>query len=186
MNLTFHPVTPDRWDDFETLFGKNGACGGCWCMSWRLKRKEFDANKGEPNKEAMRAIIAAGEVPGLLAYDGSEPIGWCSVAPRHVFPRLAASRMVKAVDDRPVWSVNCFFVAKRYRRQGVTTLLLNAAADYVKQQGGTTLEGYANLPNQELPGAFLWTGIYSAFIKAGFTEAARTSPTKAVMRREIS
>ncbi|MDF2626912.1 MAG: hypothetical protein K0R39_743 [Symbiobacteriaceae bacterium] len=186
MNLTFQPVTPDRWGDFETLFGTKGACGGCWCMSWRLKRKEFDANKGDANKAAMQAMIAAGEVPGLLAYDGTEPVAWCSVAPRSAFPRLEASRMIKLVDDRPVWSVVCFFVAKGYRRQGVTTQLLSAAKAYVKQQGGTTLEGYANLPNQDLPAPFLWTGIHSAFVNAGFTEVARPSATKAIMRVEIS
>jgi hypothetical protein len=115
MNLTFEPVTPDRWDDFAKLFGKNGACGGCWCMSWRLKRKEFDANKGDANKQAMQAIIAAGEVPGLLAYIGSEPIGWCSVAPRSAFARLEASRMLKAVDDRPRLCQG----TRRHRTRGV-------------------------------------------------------------------
>ncbi|HWI64077.1 MAG TPA: GNAT family N-acetyltransferase [Symbiobacteriaceae bacterium] len=186
MNLTFHPVTPDRWDDFEKLFGKNGACGGCWCMSFRLRRKDFDANKGEPHKQAMKAIIESGEMPGLLAYDGAEPIGWAAVSPRDVFVRLETSRTLKNIDGRPVWSIPCFFVAKRYRRQGVTTALLNAAVEFVRQQGGEVLEGYPNVPSQELPPPFLWTGVQSAFLKAGFTEVARPSQSKAIMRKNTT
>jgi hypothetical protein len=40
--LTFVPLTKERWSDFETLFGVRGACGGCWCMFWRLTRSEFE------------------------------------------------------------------------------------------------------------------------------------------------
>jgi hypothetical protein len=27
---------PELWPQLEALFGKNGACGGCWCWWWRL------------------------------------------------------------------------------------------------------------------------------------------------------
>lgn len=186
MNLTVYPATADRWADFARLFGKNGACGGCWCMFNRLRRKDFDAMKGEQNKAAMKEIFERGEVPGLLAYDGGEPVAWCSVAPREVFHRLEMSRMLKQVDPRPVWSVVCFFISKAYRRRGVSEVLLNAAAEYVRQQGGDVLEGYPTIPSQELPGPFLWTGIHSTFLKAGFAEVARPSRTKAIMRMEIT
>ena len=62
------PLTSRRWPDFENLFGPNGACGGCWCMWWRIKRSQYDQQKGEGNRLAMRAIVDAGQVPGLLAY----------------------------------------------------------------------------------------------------------------------
>ena len=68
LKLEFHPVTPERWSDLETLFGEKGACGGCWCMLWRLTRKEFEAQKGEGNRRAMQRIVNSGEIPGLLAY----------------------------------------------------------------------------------------------------------------------
>ena len=82
LNLEFHPLTPQRWSDFETLFGERGACGGCWCMLWRLTRKEFERQKGEANRRAMQAIVESGEKPGLLAYSGKQAVAWCSVAPR--------------------------------------------------------------------------------------------------------
>ncbi|MCH7859466.1 MAG: hypothetical protein IID14_07170 [Candidatus Marinimicrobia bacterium] len=100
--LAFHPVTPDRWQDFEQLFGDRGACGGCWCMWLRLKRSEYDAQKGAGNRRAMQAIVDSGEIPGLLAYDGDQPVGWCAVGLREVYPLLQRSRTLKPVDDQPV------------------------------------------------------------------------------------
>jgi len=116
--LEFHPVTPDRWKDLEALFGKRGACGGCWCMWWRMKRSEFEKKKGEGNKRALKKIIDSGEIPSLLAYANGRPIGWCSIAPRETYPVLERSRTLKRVDDQPVWSVVCFFVAKPFGRGG--------------------------------------------------------------------
>ena len=98
----FHPLTPERWADFEKLFGKCGAGGCCWCMWWRLPKREFDAQKGEGNRRAMKAIVDSGLVPGILAYHEGQPVGWCSVAPREEFPRLERSRILKPVDNQPV------------------------------------------------------------------------------------
>src|SRR5262245_47805580 len=145
LNLEFHPLTPDRWQDFEKLFGERGACGGCWCMFWRLKSSEFSKQKGQPNKRAIKAIIDQNQQPGIIAYAGGQPVGWCSVAPRENFTRLESSRILKAVDEQPVravWSVNCFFIAKEHRRKRLTVRLLKAAIDFVRERGGRIVEGY--------------------------------------------
>lgn len=133
--LEFHPLTSDRWTDFEMLFGERGACGGCWCMLWRLKRSEFDRQKGEGNKEAMKALVDSGEVPGILAYVRGLAIGWCAIARRACYPALARSRVLKSIDGAPVWSVTCLFVEKGQRNKGVSVQLLRAAVAYVKEQG---------------------------------------------------
>ena len=73
--LEFHPVTSDRWTDFERLFGERGACGGCWCMLWRLKRSEFERQKGRANKESMRRLIVSGEIPGAWPTPRKNPSG---------------------------------------------------------------------------------------------------------------
>jgi len=87
--LTVHPLTPERWPDFVRLFGERGVGGGCWCMGWRLPdRQQYLQQKGDSNREAMHALVRGGCVPGLLAYDGPEPIGWCAVAPREAYPAL--------------------------------------------------------------------------------------------------
>ncbi len=181
-DLEFHPLTPDRWRDFEKLFGPKGACGGCWCMWWRLTNKDFSRQKGEANKNALKHLVDSGEATGILAYCGDKPVGWCSVAPRAAFPRLARSRVLKQVDDQPVWSVVCFFVAKQHRRQGVTVALLKAAVDYAGKQGASTVEGYpVETRSCEIADIFAYTGLVSAFRKVGFVELRR-SPTRPIMR----
>lgn len=182
-SLTYHILTPDRWGDFEELFGPRGACGGCWCMWWRLRNKAYEAQKGETNRSAMKRIVDSGSQPGILAYDDDQPIGWCAVAPREAFVRLETSRIFKPVDDQPVWSIVCLFVSKKHRGCGAATGLLMAAIDFVKKNGGHIIEGYAVEPKEgRLPDAFAYHGPASAFRKAGFTEVVRRSETRPIMR----
>jgi GNAT superfamily N-acetyltransferase len=187
LKLTFYPLTFDRWDDFAGLFGERGACGGCWCMLWRLKRSEFEKNKGDGNRDAMRALVEAGAEPGLLAYHDGRAVGWCAVAPREQYPALGRSRVLKPIDDQPVWSVSCLFIARDYRKKGVSVALLRAAAEHVRSRGGTIVEGYPVQPKTDnVPAAFAWTGLPSSFLRAGFVEVARGSPTRPIMRLDLT
>lgn len=184
--LTFEPVTPDRREDFEALFGERGACAGCWCMWFRGTRKVYEKNQGAGNKRRMKKIITSGEVPGILAYHGGEPVGWCAVAPRETYDALARSRVMAPVDNQPVWSVTCLFVRKDFRRRGVSTRLLDAAAKYAGTQSARIVEGYpveAKKPDQ--PDPFMYHGSASAFRAAGFEEVARRSPSRPIMRRGV-
>lgn len=185
--LAFHPLTPDRWGDLEELFGARGACGGCWCMSPRLARADFIRGQGDGNKRAFKRIVRSGDPPGILAYAGDTPIGWCALAPRPVFVRLEKSRVLKPVDDEPVWSVVCFFVAKGFRRKGVSVHLLSAAVRYAKRRGARIVEGYPfDYESKKTPDAFVWTGLVGTFREAGFTEVIRRSPTRPVMRYNVA
>jgi GNAT superfamily N-acetyltransferase len=185
--IQFYPLTPARWKDFETLFGESGACGGCWCMWPRLRRADFQKQKGPGNKKAMKRLVESGPPPGLLAYADGRPVAWCALAPRETYLALTNSRILKPVDDQPVWSVVCFFVAKPYRRRGLSARLLEEAAKYARNQGARIVEGYPVEPKTETrsPDVFVWTGLASAFRKAGFEEAARRSPTRPIMRRRM-
>jgi GNAT superfamily N-acetyltransferase len=181
--LAFHALTPDRWADVETLFGPRGACGGCWCMFWKLPAAEFAKRKGEGNRRAFRKVVLAGRAPGILAYDCGKPVGWCAVEPREAYPRLARSRILAPVDERPVWSVTCFFVARSHRRKGITVQLLRAAVKHVRRLGGRIVEGYPVVPKayHASSTAFAWTGFAPAFEAAGFKDCvARSRP---IMRR---
>jgi GNAT superfamily N-acetyltransferase len=187
MELSFHPLTRARWKDFVILFGDRGACGGCWCMLWRLPRKEFEAGKGEGNKRAMKKIVDSGKVPGILAYHGQRAVGWCAVAPRSEYVALTRSRILKPVDDHPCWSIACFFIDKAYRRKGISSRLLEAASTHAKSRGADLLEGYPVEPksDKDIPPAFAWTGLPGAFFRAGFKEVARRSPTRPIMRKAL-
>jgi len=184
--IKFTPATPSKWGDIETLFGERGACGGCWCMAWRVRNKDWVAGKGSKNKRAFKKIVTSGEKPGILAYLGREPIGWCAVAPREVYGSLARSRVLKPVDDQAVWSISCLFVLEPYRRKGVSVPLIRAAVDLAARQGARIVEGYPVIPTMErTPDPFIWTGVPSAFLDAGFVEVARRSKTRPIMRYEI-
>lgn len=182
-------ATAERWPDLERLFGKSGACDGCWCMWWRQSSKEHEAGKGEGNRSKLRALVEGADVaPGLLAYAADEtgklqPAGWVAVAPRGEYPRMERSRILRPIDDTPVWCVSCLFVAKPYRRQGLSSALIDAAARFAFSQGATVVEGYPFEPKKETAGAFIWTGTASAYARAGFTEAARHTPSRPIMRR---
>ena len=184
--ITVKPLTPERWPDLERLFGKTGACGGCWCMWWRSSHADFERRKGASNKRSFKRIVQSGDVPGLIAYHGREPVGWCAVQPREVFPRLDRSRILKRIDDEPVWSVVCLFIAKGHRRSGVSRTLLEAAVKHAGRQGARIVEGYPVEPKKDtMPDAFAWTGIVSSFKAAGFVEVERRSPTRPIMRYSI-
>lgn len=181
--LVFHPLTLDSWKDLEVLFGKRGACGGCWCMWWRLTKSEFERRKGSRNKSALKKIVKSGDSPGILAYSDGKPVAWCSIGPREVFPRLENSRVLQTIDDKPVWSVVCFFVEKSFRDKGASAAMLRAAVDYAKKRGAKIVEGYPiDSRGKRWPGAFVYTALPSTFLKAGFKEVHRTSPTRPIMR----
>ena len=183
MKLTFEPATRERWRDVERLFGERGACGGCWCMAWRIPRAKWNAQKGEANKKALKKVVASGEAPGVLAYAGDEPVGWCAIAPRESYPALARSRVLAPIDNAPVWSVTCLFVEKAHRNQGVSSQLLKAAVKFARSRGARIVEGYpVEVRKGRLPDPFVWTGLPSSFLKAGFAETLRRSASRPIMR----
>ena len=181
------PLTPERWSDFEHLFGPRGACGGCWCMTPRLTSSKYEKNKGAGNRRAMRRLVRSGKrPPGLLAYLGREVVGWCSIEPREVFGRLARSRILKPVDDKPVWSIVCFFIAKEHREKGLSVELIQGAVRYARSRGARIVEAYPVEPKKKpMPAVFAWSGIASAFRRAGFKEVARRSETRPIVRRVL-
>jgi ribosomal protein S18 acetylase RimI-like enzyme len=184
--FSFYPLTPGRWKDFENLFGFKGACAGCWCTYWMLKRSEYERmRKNGETKKYFKKVVNGKTSPGILAYDNETAIGWCAIQPRENYPVLANSRVLKPVDDKKVWSIVCFYINNKYRRMGLTSSLINEAVEFAKSNGAKIVEGYPVDPKKETAPVFIYTGIASAFLKAGFKEAARRSETRPVMRYYI-
>lgn len=109
-------------------------------------------------------------------------VGWSAVAPREQYPRLNRSRILKPVDDQPVWAVSCFFIARGFRHQGLSTKLLKAAVDFARARGAKIVEGYPHDAKKATADVFVYTGLVSAFRKAGFKEVARRGETRPIMR----
>lgn len=186
MPFDIHPVTSDRWDDLQALFGPSGAYSGCWCMYLRVTSREFQQNGNAGNRAAMKAVVEQDRIPGLLAYEGARPVGWVSVAPRPEYSRAERSRITKPIDNEPAWAIVCFFVHPTARGTGAATALLNAAVDYAASRGATLLEAYpVDTAAGEIPAAEAWHGTAAMFEAAGFTEVIRRNKRQPVMRRCI-
>jgi GNAT superfamily N-acetyltransferase len=187
------PASAERWADIETLFGAHGAFSGCWCMYWRVRHTEFNQIKGEGAREALKALTAAPIAPGVLAYLDGQPAGWCSIAPRENYLALERSRILKPVDDQPVWSVVCFYVPRKFRQQGMMTALLRGAVSYAQKHVAKIIEGYPTdmqaplLEGKHLTGYHGFMGIAAAFREAGFVEVATAAEgTQLIMRYTIA
>lgn len=155
-------------------------------MWWRCSRREFEQNRNAGNREAFREIVLHGETPGILAYADGRPVGWCSVAPRSTYPSLLRSRILKPLDDKPAWSIVCLFVAAGWRGRGVGKRLARAAVDHVRREGGTLVEAYPTNPRgKRLAPVSSYMGTPALFGSAGFTECARPSEARVIMRRGV-
>ena len=176
MSLTVAPVTPRRWDDLKTLFGPNGAYSNCWCTWFLLTGRAWDDARGEGRRELLATLVADGAEPGILAYDGDTPIGWCAVGPRDRYDRLTSprARVYRTVDDQPTWVVSCFFIHRDHRRRGVAKRLLDAAVSHAAASGATIVEGYPiDDGARDARAADLFVGTLAMFQAAGFDEVAR-------------
>jgi GNAT superfamily N-acetyltransferase len=187
-NLEIHPLTPDRWHDFEQLFGERGAVGGCWCMWWRFSGKVFAENTGETNKIALKNIVSEGREPGLLAYLDGQPVGWVSVAPREEFAARFNNKspVFKPIDDQPVWSIICFFIDKQHRHQGIAQQLLEAAVEYASDHGAEIVEAIpVDTRTSNAKDADIYVGTEAMFRAAGFEVVARRRPERPFMRKKV-
>jgi GNAT superfamily N-acetyltransferase len=170
--LTIVPLTPDRVTDLATIFDQPGDPKWCWCASFRITENV----KSRPPAENRAVLEAATErrPPGLIAYRDGLPVGWVSLGPREHYVKLARLRVFAPVDDRPVWSIVCFVVARPVRGQGIARELLAAAIDYARRHGATTLEGYpADTGGQRIHVSDAYKGTLSMFERAGFAIVAR-------------
>jgi GNAT superfamily N-acetyltransferase len=177
-DFEFHPLSPERWLDLVKLFEHHGNPGYCWCMTWRATSAEYKQLDAAGRKRALYSRVKARIPTGILAYREDEPIGWCSIAPRETYARLEHSTTLKRLDDQPVWSVVCFFVSRRWRRQGLALQLLRAAVKHAAEQGAQIIEGYPVEPGQ----SYQFMGSPAIFTAAGFREVARATNDRPIVR----
>lgn len=183
-DLTFRAVEPSTWPDFERLFSSRGAPHYCWCLPYRATREEARQRSRATLKAGMARRICQGQPVGILAYDGADPIAWCSIAPRPTFPRLRTSGVTSAANanDASIWSLTCFYVPRRLRSRGLARRLLQAAIDHARQQGAAAVEAYPTDP--ESP-SYRYGGVRPMYSNAGFREIGRLGKRRYVMRLDL-
>ncbi|WP_086829702.1 GNAT family N-acetyltransferase [Allokutzneria sp. NRRL B-24872] len=186
--MQVRPLTPDTWDDFETVMGSNGGARGCWCMHWRLSIQEWMEGKGDGNRAAMCELAKRDTPPGVVAYLDDEPVAWCAFGDRSEYPRMRRSPLLKPVDDERVVSLTCLFVKKGRRGEGLFTELISAVCDHLAETAeARTVEAYPMEPadGRKAGADTAMTGIASAFLEAGFTEVARPRSDRPVLRYSL-
>ncbi|MBZ9850710.1 GNAT family N-acetyltransferase [Mesorhizobium sp. CA14] len=182
MEFTFRPLTPNLWPAIEDLFSESAACSRCWCMYGRIG-SSYKKRPGEKNKAAFRQIVELGPPPGVLAFDRGAAVGWCQVTPRDAVTWLDRLWQLKRVDDTPVWSLSCLYVRKRYRRQGITSRLIQEAQEIARRANAAALEAYPF--DAEISPSASGSGYASTFARAGFSVVARRMPARPIMRYHI-
>lgn len=187
-NLQVHPLTPDRAGDFTDLFGPSGACYGCWCTYFRLPPKLRQAMDGDAKRDHMLARIASGPPPGLLAYDGAQPIGWMQIGPRADIPqwnnpnRSSTPLPDAPADDPGVWAVSCFFFRAKRRGQGLSAAMLTAGIAHARASGARLIEASPMDHARQSKSVGLFVGSTSTFLRAGFAEVACRKEGRPLMR----
>jgi len=188
-DIHIEALTPPHWPQLEALFGRNGACGGCWCMLWRAPYggARFEADKGEPNRSKLRALVESGRAKGSLAFRGGRPIGWVSYGPRDDFPYFERSRVLAAFDGTARWVVSCFYLPAAERGHGVATALLAGAVEAARAAGAPGIEGYPVEPKgKRVAAAFAWTGVPALFERAGFIALRHPTSQRLICRLDFA
>ena len=133
----------------------------------------------------FKHIVEKGDGPGILAYDGDRAVGWCAIAPRSATPGLDRSPVAKPLDDAPAWSITCFYIDTQHRRHGMMAAVIEAAVEHARRNGARIVEAYPIDAERRALWGELFVGAASAFRASGFTEVARRTPTRPVMRRTL-
>jgi GNAT superfamily N-acetyltransferase len=176
------PLTPERFPGMEVVFGERGVARSCFCMHWRRPDDGFGDKRD--NRDRFAEVAAEGRPPGLLGYVGQDPVGWVQVGPRHEFPTLDRSRLLKRVDDLEPWSINCFVVRTGYRKRGVGAGLLSAAIDFAKDEGAEVIEAYP-VDGPRSSAVDYFTGTLSMFDEHGFVELIRRNDSRPIVRLTV-
>lgn len=187
MVVEIHPATGERFDDLASILApRNPDAPACWCLYWRLTSSEYGRLTGEERPNRLRELCEGDSAPGVIAYVDGEPAGWCAFGPRTEMGRLQRSRTIPKFDDRPVWSIVCFVVKARFRRQGVSRQMLRAAIDYARSKGVQALEAYpVDTGGRRIGGTSAYTGTMSMFEAAGFRRVMETSARSGGLPRWI-
>lgn len=182
MTFEAHPVTKERWPDLAELFDQP-VVRTCFCMYYR--KTGAGTGVGAENRRAMKTLVDRGTVPGLIGYEDGVPVAWVSLGPREDYPKLRRSPVMKPVDDRPVWSIVCFFVEREARGRGLSAWMLRAAVDYARSRGALLLEAYPVDKGERSHPDTMFFGAKSMYDHAGFREVARRTSTRPVVRRAL-
>lgn len=177
-DFVFYPVTTESFSDLADFFEQYGNPNYCWCMRWRLKSVEFREINSKERQSKLESLIQSNVPVGVAGYHQGKVVGWCSIAPRETYPLLERSTILKRIDNLPVWSVVCFFVAPNFRGQNLSVKLLRSAVTYAISEGASVIEGYPVEPDK----SYRFMGSPAIFEQAGFEEVGTAKNGRSIVR----
>ena len=164
---------------------KNPDSSVCWCLSHRVDAKTNRSLLGPARGDYVRMLCGRKVAPGVLAYEGSEVVGWAGVAPRSELP-VNRSAKIPRIDDLPVWSVFCIRVRPGHRGKGISHALLDGAVAYARSHRAPAAEGYpVDNRGEKVDLTMAFVGTRKLFEDAGFTKAADTTSVSAGFPRVV-
>ncbi|WP_349930657.1 GNAT family N-acetyltransferase [Glutamicibacter mishrai] len=189
-SLRIEPLTESRMEDFAAVVNPNHRQKHCWCLSHRLSAQEIRERGGEDRYEAMCSLAREKIAPGVIAYLGDQPVGWCSISPRAQIPKLENSKLIRPVDDLRVWSIICMVVRGGYRRRGVNRQMVLGVLEYAKSLGAPAVEAYPVDPEGRMDLTMAFVGTRKMFEEAGFevvgvSDAVASRMPRLIMRKML-
>ncbi len=179
MNVSVKVLTPERWPDVDKLFGEGAVTRRCWCMYWRIGA-QYRRQQASTVRAAFNKVVKTGPPPGLLAYVGSQPAGWCQIGSRDALPYLQQAWRLRSPDDVPVWAISCFYIGRHFRRHGIATRLTEGAIDLARRNGVPAIEAYP-IDRSTSPSSSS-TGFVTTFERLGFKQVPSPSRERPIMR----
>lgn len=189
-SLRIEPLTESRMEDFAAVANPNHRQKHCWCLSHRLSAQEIRERGGEDRYEAMCSLAREKIAPGVIAYLGDQPVGWCSISPQAQIPKLENSKLIRPVDDLRVWSIICMVVRGGYRRRGVNRQMVLGVLEYAKSLGAPAVEAYPVDPEGRMDLTMAFVGTRKMFEEAGFevvgvSDAVASRMPRLIMRKTL-
>ena len=184
------PATAKHWADVEDFF----AGQACWCQYWRMSASEYGRYAKGPawekqiqlRRERLRHQVYNSPPPVMLAYLDQHMVGWCGFGLRQNMQRLERSRTIPKVDDRPVWSIVCFFIRPGFRRRGIARRLLQAVVKYAQHSGLAGLEAYpVEHQGKRINANSAYVGTVSIFQAEGFRKVTESDARTAGLARWV-
>jgi len=169
---TIRALGPDTWDDFAKLGDRhNGVWNGCWCTWFHTFYAEKDkARTPQSNRDLKERMVNEGHAHAALVFDGAEAVAWCQYGAPDELPNIYHRKEYDATSaEPPQYRLTCFFVDKKYRRQGLAAVALAGALELIAQAGGGVVEGYPHdTDGKKVSSSFLYSATRSMFEAAGF------------------
>ena len=188
LSLTFQPLCPENWHDFEALFEKHrGVRGGCWCVYYLCKSTDYNRMGPEARRAFHRELALSGCAQGLIAYEGETPVGWCQFGRPDVLCQYDRGRTYPklpiAPEDKPSWRISCLFTDKHRRSRGIAIRTLHAALEEIARLGGGVVETFP-LDSPKIKHN-VFSGSADMYRREGFTEVARLTENTLLMRKRV-